>query len=184
MTAKPTENFTLLFGLARAGDRAAANLVYELAFPRLREIAAALLRRHRFHLTLQPTALVGELCLKFGGFNLRIAGREHFFRTAARAMRQVLADRGERSARRRTKAAILWETLAARRPPIDGEMAEVVSDGLARFEKIDSRAAKVLRLRYLEGRQWKEIARALGREEWRVRDDAAFALGWMRDNLT
>ena len=178
------ERFTLLFERARTGDRLAGNLVYELAFPRLRQIASALLRRHRSHFTMQPTALVSELCLKVHCFELRIFGREHFFRVSARAMRQVLADRGSSQSIRKSKDAELWEALARERIPADAESVQMVRESLARFERIDRKAARVLCLRYVEGHTWEEIARLIGREVWRVREDAAFALRWMRDNLS
>ncbi|PYV09251.1 MAG: hypothetical protein DMG07_23680, partial [Acidobacteria bacterium] len=66
--------------------------MYKLAFHRLRGIASALLRRERAGHSLQPTALVSELFLKLQRMETRILSEDHFFRIAARAMRQVLID--------------------------------------------------------------------------------------------
>ena len=42
--------------------------------------------------TLQPTALVNELYLKIAGSCGDLTDRVHFFRVAARGMRQILTD--------------------------------------------------------------------------------------------
>src|SRR4051812_14116340 len=93
-TQPQAERLTLLLRSARHGNAASAQLVYELAFARFRRIAAALLSRHRSHLTLQPTALVSELYLKLKGLRIPIENSSHLFHIAARAMNQVLAARG------------------------------------------------------------------------------------------
>ena len=77
---------------ARLGDLLARETVYRLSFERLRRIAGALLRRERAGHTLQATALVSELFLKLLRMEARIVDEDHFFRVAARAMRQVLID--------------------------------------------------------------------------------------------
>src|ERR1041385_6561233 len=80
---------------ARLGARVARGAVYKLAFARLKVIASALLRRERPEHTLQPTALVSELFLKFQRLEPRIVSEDHFFRLSARAMRQVLIDHAQ-----------------------------------------------------------------------------------------
>jgi RNA polymerase sigma factor (TIGR02999 family) len=177
------ENFTELLSRARLGDRIAANLAYQLAFPRLRSIASAMLYRHRSHATLQPTALVSELYVRLRGWPVVLTNREHFFRLAARAMGQVLTDRSRAGAARRARLAYLLEHLAANDMSMEEELAGSLREILARFSAIDPQAAQVIRLHSMEGYTWEETARRLGCEVWEARRDADFAINWMRRNL-
>jgi RNA polymerase sigma factor (TIGR02999 family) len=178
-----SDEFTQLFSRARYGDQGAANLVYELAFPRLRRIAELLLIRHRSHHTIQATALAGELFIKLRGFKIPIADREHFFRLSARAMRQVLVDRGRSQAKRKLREAeVLDALLHGHRVAAEDERL-VARDIFARFRDTDCKTAEVVRLRYVEDHSWEEISAMTGKEVWRLRDDAKFALGWMRNRL-
>lgn len=61
-------------------------------YDELKAIAIGFLR-HRGQRTLQPTALVNEAYLKlFDQDRLDVADRKHFFRLAAKVMRQLLID--------------------------------------------------------------------------------------------
>lgn len=177
------DNFTALFQQARFGDRLAANLVYGMALPRLRKVANALLRRHNWHNTLQPTALVAELFVKIRGFNIQIADREHFFHISARAMHQVLVDRARNSAAQVARSSTVFDALLAELRVATPDFVPVLQDLLTRFERIDQNAARIVRLHFVEGYTWDEIADSTGRPKWRIRDDAQFALGWMRDHF-
>ena len=74
-------------------DEAQAAELFALVYDDLRALAASHLRREQAGHTLQRTALVHEAYLRLvGGAPLQIEGRRHFFRIAARAMRQVLVD--------------------------------------------------------------------------------------------
>jgi RNA polymerase sigma factor (TIGR02999 family) len=175
-------HFTGLCNRAIKGDRLASNLLYEVALPRLTRIAAALLHRHRTHQTLPPTALVNESWLKLRCLRLPILEREQFFRISARAMRQVLIDHGRAKSCRETYTKETLREPAPRTRFPDSEFS-VARDVLDRFERIDRSAARIIRLHYIEGYSWDEISRVTGLAVWRVRDDAGFALNWMRNHL-
>jgi RNA polymerase sigma factor (TIGR02999 family) len=174
---------TALLGKARRGDRAAADLVFRLTLPRLKKIASALLARHRAHATLQPTAMVSELYVKLGGWPVRLESREHFFRLCARAMGQVLTDRSRVAATQRARKAHLLEQMRVDSKPFDYESAATIRALLVQFAAIDPEGARIIRLHYLEGFTWDETGAQIGKEVWRVRDDAHFALDWMRNHL-
>jgi len=180
----PEDNFTALFERARIGDRVAANLVYGMAMPRLRRLADSLLRRYRWHQTLQPTALVAELFVKIRGFNVRIADRNHFFHISARAMHQVLADRARSRASQVTRNSTVLDEFLSELRVATPEFVPVIQDLLGRLERIDRSAAEIVRLHYVEGCNWDEVGERTGKPKWRVRDDAKFALKWMRDHLS
>src|SRR5215472_8734657 len=59
----------------------------------LRQIAANLLQRERANHTLEPNALVNELCVRLlGGPVVSYQDRAHFFAIAAQTMRRILID--------------------------------------------------------------------------------------------
>ena len=93
-------------GLLRAwsagSDDAFAQLV-PLVYDELHRMARRYLVRERANVTLQPTALVNEVCLRLLGWDqARWQNRSHFFGVSAQLMRRVLVDIARRrSAERR-----------------------------------------------------------------------------------
>ena len=77
-----------------ADDRGQAEL-YAAIYQELRLIASSRLRHHKRGTMLDTTALVHEAYLKLAGNDGSIDNfnsRQHFFATAALAMRQILTD--------------------------------------------------------------------------------------------
>jgi len=177
--------FGVLFEMAQRGDWTARDAIYRLSFCRLRSIASSLLRRERRNHTLQPTALVGELFLKFERLQLRILDEDHFFRLSARAMRQVLIDHG----RNKGKAAQLAPESVpdllkgAHTSDTDPELLLTVRTVFRRLAELDPIAARTVWLRCVEGLTLAQLSEAQSREVWRVRADYDFGIGWMTDKI-
>jgi RNA polymerase sigma factor (sigma-70 family) len=75
------------------GDRGAFEQVLGVVYAELHSIAQARMGGERANHTLQPTALVNEAYLRLlGKEGVQWAGRAHFFRAAAEAMRKILID--------------------------------------------------------------------------------------------
>src|SRR5262245_55721399 len=75
------------------GDEQARERLFETVHIHLRQIAANLLQRERANHTLEPTALVNELCVRlFGSQIVSYQDRAHFFAIAAQTMRRILID--------------------------------------------------------------------------------------------
>ena len=176
-----SEAITSLIERVRLGDHVAREAVYALAFARLRTIATALLRRERPGHTLQPTALVSELFLKLRKLETSILSEDHFFRIAARAMRQVLIDHA------RVKKPVTY--VAPERIPEllpAGESHEEAVAVKLVFEKLrsmDRKVADTVWLRCVEGLTVEELSRLQRRESWRVRADYDFGRQWMSNRL-
>src|SRR5215471_16934044 len=84
---------TLLLHAASEGDAAALQEVMRLVYGELHSIAQARMNGERAGHTLQPTALVNEAYVRLlGREDIQWAGRAHFFRAAAEAMRKILID--------------------------------------------------------------------------------------------
>jgi RNA polymerase sigma factor (TIGR02999 family) len=174
---EPHARISLLLDLARGGDQGAFKAVFEAAYPELRSLARARLRRAQpgAAAMLETTALVHEAYLKFASSGeLQHEHRAHFFRYASRVMRSVIID-------------LIREQLAARRgggsphhafttqlePLIAGGEDEILKvhealDGLADY---DPRMVDVVHMRYFAGMTDREIADVLQVTERTVRRD-------------
>jgi len=179
----PCEGFTLIFQAAQRGDRLAENTIYRAAFGKLRTIAAALLNGEAPGHTLQPTALVGELFLKFRKLDCEVLGRDHFFRLSGRAMKQVLVDHARRKkARKRVAPEQVPELLSARGS--DPELLLAARQVFEKLRRIDPVAAQSVWMRRVEGRTLEEVAKLQQRRIWRVRADYDFGIDWMARQLS
>ena len=93
------------------GDDAALAELTPLVYEELRRLAHHHMGGQRPDHTLQTTALVNEVYLRFADqTNLRWQNRAHFFAVAARAMRQILVSyaRSQRSQKRGGGGAQKW----------------------------------------------------------------------------
>ena len=179
------EALASLIDKAQQGDSIARDVMYRLAFQRLRRIAAALLGRERAGHTLHPTALVSELFLKLHKLEMRILNEDHFFRVSARAMRQVLIDR---SRVRKSASGILPELipqllLRANQNASNHEAALAVKMVFEKLRAMDPKVAETVWRRVVESQTLNELSQLQGREVWRVRADYDFGLKWMASRL-
>jgi RNA polymerase sigma factor (TIGR02999 family) len=157
-----------------------------LVYQELRALAARKLRGERPGHTLQPTALVHEAWLRLAqGAPSEWEGRAHFFRVAARAMRQVLVD----SARRR---GALRRGGDPRRVTLDPELigddaidCELLDlhEALERLGQLDGSLEQLIELRFFSGLTLDEAAAALGVSRRKGAKDWAAARLWLRREL-
>lgn len=172
---------TTLLMLANAGDEAARERLFAVAYEDLRIQARARLRSGGRNTLLDTTALVHESFLRFlQAGKLNGADRGHFFAYAARVMRSVIVDFArQRLAQRRggdLERVTLDTDLGERLPAEEGQVVQV-HEALERLEQADPRLAKVVEMRYFAGMSEAEIGAALGVTERTVRRD------WMRARL-
>jgi RNA polymerase sigma-70 factor, ECF subfamily len=172
----------LLQGWSR-GDADAFERVLPLVYDELHRIAARYLAGERTAITLQPTALVNELCIRLLGWDsVTWQNRSHFFGVSARMMRRVLVDiaRRRRANRRGGPDAIRVPldsvNLAAQEPGADLLAVDAALDMLAR---VDARKAQVVELRFFGGLSVEETAAALGVSARTVHTDWTFARAWL-----
>ena len=74
----------------RNGDDRARDELFAAVHPQLRQIAARFLQRERADHTLEPNALVNELCVRMMGGEPRVNDRAHF--AVAAAVRRITID--------------------------------------------------------------------------------------------
>jgi RNA polymerase sigma factor (TIGR02999 family) len=133
----------------------------------LLKIAHAELGRHQRGATLDTRALVNEAYIKlFAGAASDYSSRQHFFATAARAMRQVIIQYARmRLADRRGCGAehVSLDHLDAQALPIDSQAERLVAidSALSKLAALDPRLAQVIELRFFAGMEVDELANLL-----------------------
>jgi len=178
---------TRLLEAAAAGEPRAADELLPLVYDELRKLAASRLADEKAGHTLQPTALVHEAYLRLvGGEQPQDwSGRGHFFGAAAEAMRRILIENARRKKAERHGGG--W----ARQELIDADLAVdtsgddlfAVDEALTRLAAVDSRAARLVELRFFLGMTLEEAAAHLGLQERTAYRDWAYARAWLRQAL-
>lgn len=173
-----------------SGNAASAEALLPLVYQQLRAAAQKHLSRERRDHTLQATALVHEAYLKLvGPREVPWQNRAHFFVAAAESMRLILLEHA------RSKAALKRGGPDARRaaveltslPDANSERESagflILNDAISHLEKVNERAAMVVRLRYFAGLSVEETAKAMDVSEPTVKRAWAFARGWLKDAI-
>ena len=166
----------------RAGDQTAASELVAAVYGELRRIAAVYIGREHRPVTLQPTALVNELCLDLlSRTPVSCETRAHFLNLAAQQMRRLLVDYARRRKGLKRGGGHIHFTLDEARDhaiPIDDRLADL-DDALTRLEALDPRAASVVEMRFFGGLMEQEIADALAVSLATVKRDWDFARSWL-----
>ena len=177
MATRSSEQITQLLKKWSEGDDKALDQLMPLVYDELHRLAQAYLRRERREHTLQPTALVNELFLKFFDQNSTSwQNRAQFFGVSARMMRRILVDHAR--AHYATKRGGDRFAVSLRDVPAFG--AQPDADLLAlhailnQLEKIDPAQGRIVELRFFGGLTIKEtaevmqISHATVEREWRT----------------
>ena len=117
MSGSP-DDVTFWLGRMHTGDPGALQALVPLVYSELRSLAHVQRLRHGAAETLNTTALLHEAYLKMSASDEVWANRRHFFRVAARVMRQVMVDyaRRQKAAKRGGEQADLLFDEAWMRP--------------------------------------------------------------------
>ena len=177
-----TPTITLLLQAAGQGDTRAFDQLYALVYDELRRLAHVV-RQGKAGNTLNTTALVHEAyfkLLKTPG-NVAWSDRVHFFRIAARAMRQVLANAAQErmTQKRGGKALTITLNEMMHAGPIQPEIFLLLHEALHRLETINKRQADVVECRFFASLTVEETAAALGISDTTVKRDWRYARAWL-----
>lgn len=149
----------------------------------LRRLARSERRHAQAGDTYSTTALINETWLRFLEAGSRFRDRQHFFATAARAMRQILIDhvRRRRAAKRGGGADHDSIDDALDLPSVPALGADVldIHAALSVLERTLPRPAQVAQLRFFAGLGDQEIASVLDIDESTVRRDWTKARAWL-----
>lgn len=180
MSTKPPD-ITLILNRAASGEAAAMNEVYPQIYTQLYHLARNIRREKGDSQTLNTTALVHEAYLKLV-IQSSYENRLHFFRIAARAMRQVIFNYAEEqhAQKRGGKAPVLsLEDQEIALPAYRWEEALSLDQGLRRLESARPRLGQVVECRFFGGLSIEETAAALALSPATVKRDWNLARAWL-----
>jgi len=175
---------TQLLLAARGGDEEALNDLIPHVYDELRRLAHVV-RRDQQHVTINTTGLVHEAYEKLLPSSIPWKDRTHFFRIAARAMRQVLVDAARRrqaDKRGGTKTDLPFKEDLYARPLTDEEFLGL-DDALDRLATMDARQAQIVECRFFAGLTVEETAAALEVSEATVYRDWRAARAWLATQI-
>jgi RNA polymerase sigma factor (TIGR02999 family) len=178
MAASESDSVAQLLDRAGAGDEEALDALLPLVYGVLRRLSRRERHRAGNPSTLSTTELVHEAYLKLApGTEVSWRDRSHFYRVAARAMRQVLVDRARRRATRHRHTPGIPIAPGASVPsahppggtPDDDLLA--LDRALQTLEEVSPRLHSVVELRFFGGLTEAEVAGTLGLSSRTVRRD-------------
>ena len=178
------QGVTELLAAVRDGQDGSFERLFEVVYEDLK-------RRAHFQLgasspTLNTTGLLHEAYLKLAGVETPDWNdRQHFFRVAARAMRQIVIDRARRH---------LAQKRGGGEAPLDLDAVQVAADDaadrmvalddvLSRLAERDPRLAQVVELRFFGGLSVEETGETLGVSTRTVKRDWRLARAFLHDAL-
>jgi len=179
-------DITTLLDRWKAGSAEAREELVSKTYGELRRLARSYLRRERQGHTLQATALLNEVYLRFLPAGPRVAdSREAFFRLMASEMRKRLVDHARRRLADKRGSGVRHEPLdtqiAATAADSDdaGPMLDRLDRAVAELGVNHPRAAQVVQLRFIGGLTIEEIAEELSLSAGTVKREWTFAKAWL-----
>jgi RNA polymerase sigma factor (TIGR02999 family) len=167
------EDITLLLVDARKGSAHAQERLYAHVYRELHRLAERQLRGDREH--GGATSLVHEAYCKLSRASTPFNDRQHFFATAARAMRQILIDRARERLTERRGGGVRPQTLegVAMEVSAGGHDDELLAlnQALDQLGQLDARLAQVVEMRFFGGLELSEIAPLLEVSERTLKRD-------------
>ncbi len=189
MATEPQDATQLLSAIS-SGNRSAWNKLLAVVYQELHAMAHNAMRKERPGQTLQTTALVHEAYLRLcPGKSVCWQDRQHFFRVAARAMRNILAGEArKKKAAKRGGGAHRFSLLNSDQDDNLPEAMEVSFEDLdaldGALEKLNQgegneRLCAMVELRFFVGLTLDETAEILGISRATVKRDWEFTRAWL-----
>ena len=169
------------------GDASALERLIPLVFEDLRQIAGRLFQRESDGHTLQPTALVNEVYLRFmGQRKMHWQNRDQFFGVAGLLMRRILVDyaKGRQAAKRGSGAPRVSLDEAFAVPEMRDLDVVALDEALSRLAEVDPRQGRIVEMRFFMGLSHEEIAEVLEVSVTTVKREWKTAKLWLHRELT
>jgi RNA polymerase sigma factor (TIGR02999 family) len=187
-SVKDPGEVTRLLHAWRAGSTEAQNELWTVLYGELKGLARRVLRQRGRGARGHATSLVHKAYLRLLGTEVDWTDRRHFFATAARAMRFVLADEARRQLSKRRgegKALTLDAALPEVADPLARRPEEVlaVHQALAKLAEIRPRHEQLVELRYFAGLSVEETAEVLSLTPRTVVRDWQAVRVWLHGEL-
>src|SRR6201988_331484 len=187
IATRSSQSITQLLSRWAEGDKNALEQLTPLVYDELHRLATTYLRRERREHTLQPTALVNELFLKFSEqHSMSWRNRAQFFGVAAQLMRRILVDYARAHHASKRGGDRFWVSLRniadfGAQPDAD---LLALHDVLNRLEQIDPDQARLVELRFFGGLTIRETAEVMGTSHATVEREWKLAKAFLKRELT
>lgn len=176
---------------ASTGDSVAIARLWQEVQEDVHGMAENICRKEYAGNTVQPTLLVNEVYIRLYTKTdpLTWDNRAHFFGSVARSMAQILVDYArKRNATRRggDKKKVSIELVPGELASPENKvntMIEPLLNTLEKLQHVNSRAADVVRFRYLLGLTQSTVAEILNVTDRTVRSDWVWARAWLLREL-
>ena len=152
----------------------------------LRSLAKAHFRREGEGHTLQPTALINELYLRFlAQHSVRFENRTEFFAFASRLLRRILVDHYRKKQKVKRGGGTLRVTLDESLDKTTAPSVDLLAldEALCALSALDSRQHRVIELRYFGGLTQAQTAQAMGLSEATIKREWNTARAWLRHRM-
>ena len=169
------------------GDQDALDQLTPLVYRELHRLAHGYLAGERRGHVLQTTALVNEAFVRLIDWQqVEWQSRAHFFGVAATLMRHILVQftREQQAAKRGGQAIRVSLSEAADLSTRHNPDLVALDDALTTLEKLDSRQARTVELRFFGGLSLEEAAEVLQVSLSTVRRDWRMAQAWLHQQLS
>lgn len=181
----PRNLVTTLLRDWRAGDESALNQLVPLIHKELHKIAKGYLAREWDAHSWQPTILVNEAFLRLVDCQkVDLQGREHFFRLAAKKMREILVDYARKKRLQKMGGSEMHHVPIEEATHIQIKAENPVdlillNTALDQLEALDPRKTRIVELRFFAGLSVEEIAELQGLAVSTVHRDLKLAKVWL-----
>ena len=187
MATSSSDGITQLLARWSNGEEKARDELVPLVYSELHRLATNYLRRERREHTLQPTALVNELFLKFSEQNsMSWQNRAQFFGVAAQLMRRILVDyaRAHHATKRGgDRYCVSLTNIRAFGAEPDADLL-LLHDILNGLDEIDPVQARIVELRFFGGLTIKETAEVMRTSHATVEREWKMAKAYLKRELT
>jgi RNA polymerase sigma factor (TIGR02999 family) len=173
------------------GDPTAPAQLLPLVYDELRRLAAGHMANESPGHTLNATALVHEAYLKLvvgdtaNPTAVEFANRGHFFAAAAQAMRRILVDsaRRKQSEKRGGGRLVDFDVAELKADAVDHDRWLDLDEAMDAFERVDSDAAALAKLRIFGGLTIDEAAEAMRLSRSTAHRLWTYSKAWLSDAL-
>ncbi len=152
-------------------DDSAWEQVLPIVYKQLKHLARKIKADHKASPTLNTTALVHDVYLKIKkSGSLNIQGRKHFYRLAAKAMRQILIDAARaKQTGKRAGHVVEWEDDLAisihDHPNCSNDDLLVIDQALIQLNSIDPKMVELIELHFFAGYGFAQVAEIMETSE-------------------
>jgi RNA polymerase sigma factor (TIGR02999 family) len=183
------QDVTSLLARIRTGDASAKAELVDLTYAELRAIAGHVFRGQPGDHTLEPTALANELCMRLLKSEASSwEDRKHFFRAAAKSMRNLLTDHARAKAAEKRGGNPVTVSLGSIEGPSARESSGVdlviLEETLTKLARLDKRVGEIFELRFLLGLSVERTAEILEISPRTVELDTQFIRAWLQKELS